>query len=270
MILKGRVIATDDVDLGGHHLRDWRYLTDIPRGGATTDQALVWDGTAWTPTTLSLTVSGTVAWDDVQGKPSTFPPSSHTHVSGDITNWVTGGTGITVTANNTVAVALTAGTNIEISGATIATTSTPVFSMITEGATALSSKYSAISHTHVTTFCVNVVFNGAGVTVAVTGSEGAFRLPTACTLVKASVVADASGSMSVALKKTTYSGYAGSLSDITGGSDLDLSSAIKMEDSTLSGWTTSYSAGDVVTYAITGTPSTVTWATMTLFFTKVI
>lgn len=51
-------VLTDDLDMNGHHLRDWRYLGDIPQGGATTGQALVWSGTAWAPATLT---SGTVA-----------------------------------------------------------------------------------------------------------------------------------------------------------------------------------------------------------------
>lgn len=50
---KGRFSATGDVDLNGHHLLDWRYLADIPRGGAASGQALVWNGTQWAPSTVS-------------------------------------------------------------------------------------------------------------------------------------------------------------------------------------------------------------------------
>jgi hypothetical protein len=46
---------TDDLDLNGHHLRDWRYLSDMPQSGALTGQALMWDGTAWAPATIPST-----------------------------------------------------------------------------------------------------------------------------------------------------------------------------------------------------------------------
>lgn len=35
---------------------------------------------------------GSTAWDDITGKPSTFPPSAHTHTSSDITDLTTGPT----------------------------------------------------------------------------------------------------------------------------------------------------------------------------------
>jgi hypothetical protein len=34
-------------------------------------------------------VSGSIAWDNVSGKPATFPPSSHTHVAANITDFAT-------------------------------------------------------------------------------------------------------------------------------------------------------------------------------------
>jgi len=39
------------------------------------------------PQGLPGEVSGSIAWDNVSGKPSTFPPSSHTHVAADITDF---------------------------------------------------------------------------------------------------------------------------------------------------------------------------------------
>ena len=41
-----------------------------------------WTGTAWISNNL-----GSIDWDDVTGKPAAFPPSSHTHVIADITNY---------------------------------------------------------------------------------------------------------------------------------------------------------------------------------------
>lgn len=39
-----------------------------------------WTGTAWISNNL-----GSIDWDDVTGKPATFPPSSHTHAISDTT-----------------------------------------------------------------------------------------------------------------------------------------------------------------------------------------
>jgi len=46
-------VLTDDLDVNGHHLVDWRYLSDIPQGGATTGQVMSWNGTSWAPATVT-------------------------------------------------------------------------------------------------------------------------------------------------------------------------------------------------------------------------
>lgn len=78
---------TDDLDMAGHHIVDWRYLEDIPIGNAAVGQALVCDGTHWVPGTVAS--GGTVDWSEITGIPTVFPPDSHTHVSADITDWLT-------------------------------------------------------------------------------------------------------------------------------------------------------------------------------------
>ena len=45
---------------------------------------------------------GSVAWVDVTGKPSTFPPSAHTHVIADVTNFVYGSATVNFTNGDTV------------------------------------------------------------------------------------------------------------------------------------------------------------------------
>ena len=44
---KGKFNATGDVDLNGHHIKDWRYLADIPSGDAEIGDVLWWDGKSW-------------------------------------------------------------------------------------------------------------------------------------------------------------------------------------------------------------------------------
>lgn len=125
----GRFLATDDLNLDGHHIIGWNFLEDIPRGGAQPGQVMVWTGDEWGPTTLTGDGgSYVVTWSDVQDKPSTFPPSTHGHTWGEITekpsfvNSVDAGSGITisqstgdVTITNAGVRSVTAGTGITVS-----------------------------------------------------------------------------------------------------------------------------------------------------------
>jgi len=294
---RGRYHATDDVDLNGHHLIDWRHLDDIPRGGADVGQVLLWNGSTWNPGTLASSGGdGAVAilWEDILNVPVTFPPSIHTHVLSDISDWpadhgalvgladpdhplsalqqdgaaanqavvwsgsawvptaivnsLVAGTGISVSSGTgavTVSHNLVAGTSIDITGATI-------------------SVKSALTN-NIKKFAAEVVVNGGGSTVT-TGTKAYLEIPMACTLTRACAVGDASGTVTFTIKKSTYSGFPGSLTDITGGTNFGLSSAQKNENTTLSGWTTSVASGDLLEIGITGTPATVTLAMLSLTF----
>ena len=85
MILRGRLVADDDLDVGGHHIKDWRYLADIPQGGASLGQVMLWDGSSWAPGAAGSSGT-TVLWEDILGVPSTFAPTAHSHVWADITD----------------------------------------------------------------------------------------------------------------------------------------------------------------------------------------
>lgn len=56
-------------------------LSDIDQSGAVVDQVPVWDGSAWVAQDFPST---TVEWDDVQNKPTEFPPEAHTHDLSDL------------------------------------------------------------------------------------------------------------------------------------------------------------------------------------------
>lgn len=131
----GKFRAQDDIDVGGHHLRDWRHLSDIPSGGASAGQALVWGGTSWQPGTVAASgAGGASTWDEVQDKPTVFPPTAHTHLLTQITDYVayTAGSNITITTNLTISATgvmtgLTAGTNVSTNGSTVAVVDAPTF-----------------------------------------------------------------------------------------------------------------------------------------------
>ena len=115
-MIKDKFISIDDFDLGGHHLLDWRHLDDIPHSNAVVGQVIGYtsEGVTWTTTTLVAAAS--VAWDNVTGKPDTYPPGAHTHPWDQVTgkptfvNSVSSGTGInlsTTTGNVTITCDLT-------------------------------------------------------------------------------------------------------------------------------------------------------------------
>jgi len=89
---------------------------------------------------------------------------------------------------------------------------------------------------------LNFVIDGSG-SVPATGSKGIVEGPFACTITAARLMANASGSVVVDIKKATYSGLP-TTSSICASAKPTLSSAQKSQDSTLTGWTTAIAAGD--------------------------
>ena len=87
-MIRGKFFATDDFDLAGHRLLNWRWLEDLPTDGAIDGQALILvDGVpTWTTITTTGGGGGPVDWADITGKPTVFPPDAHTHVWADITD----------------------------------------------------------------------------------------------------------------------------------------------------------------------------------------
>lgn len=74
-----------------------------------------------------------------------------------------------------------------------------------------------------------------------------------CTILAYRVLADVSGSITITCKKCTYSNFP-TTSDITGGANIVLTSARKNEDTVLSTWSPSLLIGDIVEFAVIGTP----------------
>lgn len=100
------------------------------------------------------------------------------------------------------------------------------------------------THTHIRS--IQFVIDG-GLSVPATGSKGRIEIPTAATITSARIVADQSGSAVVDIKKSTYANI-GSASSICASAKPTLSSALKNQDSTLTGWTTALTAGDWLEY----------------------
>ena len=96
----------------------------------------------------------------------------------------------------------------------------------------------------------------------------------ACTITQVTLLADQSGSLTCNVWKCTYAQFdAGSTHPVSGDSIAAsavpaLSSATKYQDSTLSGWTTTVSAGDVIAFQVPSTATNVTRLTVALKVTK--
>jgi hypothetical protein len=111
---------------------------------------------------------------------------------------------------------------------------------------------------------VTFTFDGQG-DVLETGKTAYTRVPVACTIVKAYLVADATGDLLVDVWKDSYANFPPANADsITGSAEPELTADQKYEDTTLTGWTTSLAAGDWIGASIEGTPATVTWAQLVL------
>ena len=105
-----------------------------------------------------------------------------------------------------------------------------------------------------------VLHGGGSVLVADTSSNKKFSK--ACTIIEAVLDADASGSVTVTVEKAAYTTGTPSWSTIS--SSFLLSSARSVDDTTLSGWTTTVAADSLIRVNITGTPATIKLATVIL------
>lgn len=97
---------------------------------------------------------------------------------------------------------------------------------------------------------IEYVFDGGGAALT-TGIKGDIRIPFACTVNSATLLADQAGSIVVDIWKDTYANYPPTVADtITAAAKPTLAAATKSEDTTLTGWTTAIAAGDTLRFNI--------------------
>ena len=95
---------------------------------------------------------------------------------------------------------------------------------------------------------ISFIIDGGG-SVPSTGSKGYLEIPFACTITGWTILGNASGSAVVDVKRSTYSGFP-TTSSIAGTEKPTLSSAQKNQDLSLTTWTTSISAGDILEFVL--------------------
>ena len=112
-----------------------------------------------------------------------------------------------------------------------------------------------------------IIIDGGGATIT-TGVKGDIEVPFACTITAWELLADQSGSIVVDVWKDTYANFPPTVADtITGSEKPTLSSATKNQDTNLTTWTTSVSAGDILRFNV-DSATTVTRVTLSLTVTR--
>lgn len=138
------------------------------------------------------------------------------------------------------------------------------------GAAAWDAAHAVSGIDNIATAAIGFTIDGNG-NVITTGITGAgLRVPFGCTINSVTLLADVSGSIKIDILKGTYSGYVFTSGSICASALPTISSATKYEDTTLTGWTTSISAGDVLRFSVDAsvTPVSITNLAIILKVTK--
>lgn len=97
---------------------------------------------------------------------------------------------------------------------------------------------------------ITMVIDG-GASVIATGLKGYLEIPFACTIQAVTLLADIVGSIVVDIWKDTYANYPPTVADtIVAAAKPTITTAIKSQDTTLTGWNTAIVAGDVLGFNV--------------------
>ncbi len=111
------------------------------------------------------------------------------------------------------------------------------------------------------------IIDGGGAAIG-TGVKGDLEIPFACTITRASLLGDQSGSIVVDIWADTYANFPPTVADtITASAKPTISSATKSQDTTLTGWDTTLDAGSVLRFNVDSCTTT-TRCTVSLIVTR--
>lgn len=143
-------------------------------------------------------------------------------------------------------------------GGTVSGLSTPV--AVADGGTGITADVKVVD--------IAFIIEGSGDVIS-TGVKGDLEIPFACTINSWTLLADQSGSIVIDVWKNTYANYPPTVADtITGSEKPTLSSATKNQDTSLTTWTTSIAAGDILRFNV-DSATTVTRVSLNLKATRV-
>lgn len=113
-------------------------------------------------------------------------------------------------------------------------------------------------------YSTGITIDGGGVAIT-TGIKGYISIPVAGTIVRSRMLANISGSAVMDVWKDTYANYPPTVADtITAAAKPTIVTALKSEDTTLTGWTTAVAAGDVLGFNV-DSATTITRLTLELW-----
>lgn len=113
----------------------------------------------------------------------------------------------------------------------------------------------------------NLILDGGGVVIAA-DTKLWISVPYACTITEVTLLADQSGSIVVDLWKDSYANYPPTDADsITAAAPPTITTAVKSQDATLTGWTVALAQGDILMLNV-DSATTVTRVTLALKVTK--
>lgn len=126
-------------------------------------------------------------------------------------------------------------------------------------------------HSNLLTTMLEFVIDGADAVIE-TGLKGYLEVPFACTITAATLLADQSGSIVVDIFKSTYAAFdppttPGSGQKITASAPPTISAAKKSQNTTLTGWTTAITAGDILAFNVNSV-TTIQRVTLSLKVTR--
>jgi hypothetical protein len=117
------------------------------------------------------------------------------------------------------------------------------------------------------TLAIPIMIDGGGAAIT-TGVKGDIEVPFNCTIERVTLLADQSGSIVIDIWKDTYANFAPTVADtITASAKPTLSAEAKSQNATLTGWTKTITAGDVLRFNV-DSASTVQRVLVSLKVTK--
>ena len=112
------------------------------------------------------------------------------------------------------------------------------------------------------------IIDGGGAEIA-TGEHGHLEIPFKCEIQRVTLLADQSGSIIIDIWKDTYANFPPDNADsITSSAPPTITTAVKSQDATLTGWTKEIAAGDILSFNVDSVTD-IERVTLVLFVKKI-